>query len=322
MRTRIAIAISTAVSCAAAVGLGTSAADADLTTRCVGEGGPVTVPGDLVVPAGESCHLAGTTVEGAVRVDPGGNLVVEDGILLGRVTIANDAYLDATASTVDGPVTLRPDAYGVDLEATEIGGSIIGQAGSEGFVRLIDSSVAGQLRSRAGAVLLDGSSVTGSVVADQTRYADVYDSFVDGGISVRDTELGGVLCGSAVKRAVTYAGNAGTVQLGGNGPLVGCGVGGYVGTDVTVQDNTATVVVDQTIVDGDIRLTDNDPVAGVGAANLVRGDLIGEYDDVPPVDSMVRRPERTDRGGDLMDRADERRSTALTDAAAAGDAGL
>src|SRR5699024_2084291 len=59
---------STAVVLAAAAMLAGTAlttlpAQADLITRCSGTAGPVTVPGDLVVPRAASCTLTGTVVE-------------------------------------------------------------------------------------------------------------------------------------------------------------------------------------------------------------------------------------------------------------------
>src|SRR5438067_4905126 len=84
------------------------AANADLVTYCVGEGGAVTVPGDLFVPPGESCSLDGTTVTGNVRVAAGGNLVVKGGSFKKEVQIASEGYFDATNTTVGSQVTLAP----------------------------------------------------------------------------------------------------------------------------------------------------------------------------------------------------------------------
>lgn len=81
-------------------------AHADLVTHCIGTGGAVTVPNDLLVPAGESCALTGTTITGNVTVAAGGNLVVTGGRVSGEVRVAADGYLDATETTVDGQVVL------------------------------------------------------------------------------------------------------------------------------------------------------------------------------------------------------------------------
>src|SRR4051812_37081282 len=72
-----------------------SPAGAALVTYCVGTGGAVTVPNDLLVPAGESCSLEGTKITGNVRVAAGANLVIAGGIVNGEVQVAADGYLDS-----------------------------------------------------------------------------------------------------------------------------------------------------------------------------------------------------------------------------------
>lgn len=62
-------------------------AQADLFTGCVGTGGAVTVPGDLVVPSSKSCILDGTTVEGRVTVQSGTDLIATDATVKGAVSV-------------------------------------------------------------------------------------------------------------------------------------------------------------------------------------------------------------------------------------------
>jgi hypothetical protein len=71
-------------------------AQASLVTRCVGEGGNVTVPGDLVVPAGQSCWLEGTTVQGNVKVRKNADLVADGATFQGRVHAGKNGYVDVT----------------------------------------------------------------------------------------------------------------------------------------------------------------------------------------------------------------------------------
>lgn len=47
-------------------------------THCVGEGGAVTVPGDLLVSVGSNCVLEGTTVTGDVQITTGADPVADD----------------------------------------------------------------------------------------------------------------------------------------------------------------------------------------------------------------------------------------------------
>src|SRR5690606_15784208 len=86
MKLRRALAATTLLASGGAIALA-APANADLVTRCVGEGGAVTVPGDLVVPAGKTCWLDGTTVEGNVRVQAGADLIVTGGTLKGSVVV-------------------------------------------------------------------------------------------------------------------------------------------------------------------------------------------------------------------------------------------
>src|SRR5699024_7658471 len=101
-------------------GLGVIApAQAALTTHCVGEAADVTVPGDLVVPRGESCALSGVTVDGDVRVSPGADLVADGLTVDGRIAVQADAYLDLADSTVSGNVVNR-GSFGVYLDNTDL----------------------------------------------------------------------------------------------------------------------------------------------------------------------------------------------------------
>jgi hypothetical protein len=119
-RTVLALASLAGVALAGAV---TTTASADLVTRCVGTGGAVTVPGDLVVPAGKSCVLEGTTVEGKVTVQAGADLVVTDGVFKGVVVVAEDGYLDAYNTTEAGKVTSR-GGYGATFGASTLAGRL------------------------------------------------------------------------------------------------------------------------------------------------------------------------------------------------------
>ena len=88
---------------AAAGMLTATSASADLVTRCSGTAGDVTVPGDLVVPAGQTCDLTGTTVDGDVRVRAGADLIGEDVTVTGDIVGAADAYLDLYRSQAADP---------------------------------------------------------------------------------------------------------------------------------------------------------------------------------------------------------------------------
>ena len=121
MKRLAAVALATSAVTAASVVLLAPAANADLVTYCVGDGGAVTVPGDLFVPPGESCSLDGTTVNGNVRVADGANLVVTGGRFNRDVQVASDGYFDATSTTVTGQVVLASGGFGVFVRDTTTG---------------------------------------------------------------------------------------------------------------------------------------------------------------------------------------------------------
>lgn len=309
----------------------TAPASADLTTRCVGEGGAVTVPGDLVVPAGRTCSLEGTVVEGNVRVGRDADLIVVDGTFRGNVRVLANAYLDATDTDVAGRVVAR-DAYGTYLDGTSLGDHLINRldADSEypGFVLAADVTAAADLRVLGGELFVEDSDVAGGVIARGSLYADLYRTFVDGGLRSVRNELGSVVCDVAIQGDSRITGNSFGVQLGGDGPLDECTAGSYWGGTVEVLNNSDGVAIDDNIVNGDLVLNNNDPIALLGDGNLVRGDVIGDFgslDDAPAAalaapNARAATPQAADRGEALEDLVDARRGVATKEAAAAGDA--
>jgi hypothetical protein len=301
--------------------LGTaSAARADLVTYCIGTGGAVTVPNDLYVPPGESCSLEGTTVTGNVRVAAGANLVVTDGTISGEVQVGSDAYLDATDTEMRGQVVLAPGGYGIFLRNTTSGPVTLQPKGSatiEGFLFVEHTSIDGNVAIHVGEARLDKTTqVTGNVSSSGAFYTDVFDSFVDGTLSVLNNVNGSVVCGSAVRGRATFAGNLVGVQLGPNGQLDGCASGGYWGRDVSISNTTGGVTVDDNIIDGQLLLNSNNPAARVAANNRIRGGVVGEQ---AATATVTARASRLSTGNQ---RAQSRRTSASQAARAAGPAKL
>jgi cytoskeletal protein CcmA (bactofilin family) len=325
-RTLTALATVTTAATVVAVLAGAPGAHADLVTYCVGTGGAVTVPNDLYVPPGESCALTGTTITGNVTVAAGGNLVVAGGHISGETSIAADGYLDATGTALGGPVELASGGYGVFLGDVHSGPLTVRAKGSspiDSFLFVEGSTVAGNVAVNAGEVRLDRTTqVEGNVSSTGTYYTDVHDSFVDGTLSVLNSATGSVVCGSAVHGVATFAGNLGGVQLGPDGGLDGCASGGYWGRDVSVTNTTGGVTVDDNIIDGRLTTTANNPAARVAANNRIRGGVVG---DQAPATAKARSASgsaaraHADTG---EQRAQARRSSAVLEATAAGDAGL
>ncbi|MFG3556912.1 hypothetical protein ACGGAQ_21260 [Micromonospora sp. NPDC047557] len=322
-RTVAKLATVTAVIAASVLAVAPTA-HADLVTHCIGTGGAVTVPNDLLVPAGESCALTGTTITGNVTVAAGANLVVTGGRVSGEVRVAADGYLDATETSVDGQVVLAAGGYGVFLKDAQTGAVTVRPKGSatiDSFLFAEAATIAGNVTVGAGEVRLDGGTqVTRNVSSTGTYYTDVHDSFVDGTLSVLNSATGSVVCGSAVRGRATFAGNLGGVQLGPNGALDSCASGGYWGADVSVTSTTGGVTVDDNIINGQLTVTGNNPAAQVAANNRIRGGVTG--DQAAPSTNRAARMAAADRDDAGDQRAEVRRTSAVQEATAAGDARL
>ncbi len=317
----------------------TGPASADLITRCIGEGGAVTIPGDLVVPAGRTCSLEGTVVTGNVRVGRDADLLVVDGSFNGNVRVAANAYFDATDTDIAGRIVAR-NAYGTYLDGADLGDHLINRLASDSdypaFVLADGVTAAADLRALGGELFIENSDVTGRVIVRNALYGDIYTSFIDGGLYSVRNELGSVVCDSAILGDSRVVGNTFGVQLGGDGPLDECNAGNYWGGTVEVLRNSDGVFIDNNIVNGDLVLDGNDPVAMLGDGNLVRGDIIGDYEsmdaspasalDASPASALdapnarSAAPKAADRGEALEDLVDARRGAATKEAEAAGDA--
>lgn len=323
------VAIATAAA-ACAMSLTTAEpASADLTTRCVGEGGAVTVPSDLVVPRGRSCTLTGTKVLGDVRVAKGADLIANDVSVEGRVRVAEDAYFDTTGTSVDGPVRMR-SSYGAHFDASAFGSRVNARPNANtdhgGFVFALESEVSGNVVARKSELFLEDSEIGGTVKSRGSLYTDVYGSFIDGRLLVRDNRLGSMVCAAVVQGSSRFVGNGEVVQLGSDGPVANCAGASYWGGNVTVNDSTGGVYVDHNIVNGNLTLRRNDPVAQLGDSNRVRGKVRGEYEDMtsakkPQLRSMAPNS-ATQRDERLTEKAAKRRSAAVKSADRAGAANI
>lgn len=324
MKLRSAIVAGSLAATAGAVGLA-APAHADLTTTCVGIAGPVTVPNDLVVPANKSCWLDGTIVQGDVRVGKNADLVVDGARFEGNVRVAANGYFDADGSTVEGSVH-GTKAYGAYLADSEVSRALTMRGDGTptyGFVYVLDSRVGGRLISDGPEeVVVDGSRIEGNLVGDGTRYTDVYDSTLEGALTVTGNSKGAVFCASEVDGKVRYSGNSDALQIGAPGPIIPCEGVSYFGKSVDISDNTATTVVSNTIIRGELSGTGNDP-APVGENNRVRGAMTGQFADLatPPA-AQLRSGKPADRAGELVTEAGERRAEATAQAEASGRAKL
>ncbi|WP_152365112.1 hypothetical protein [Microlunatus speluncae] len=322
MKTRTILALASLAGVALA-GAATTQASADLVTRCIGTGGAVTVPGDLVVPAGKSCVLEGTIVEGKVTVQAGADLVVTDGTFKGAVIVAENGYLDAYNTAVTGKVTSR-GGYGATFGGgSSLGAGYAGQAPADAsvvpFAYFEDTSVTKNVQSVSGELYLGGSKVAGSVTGDGTVYTDVINSTLTGALTVKGSVDGSVVCASEVDGNAAFDGN-GTVQVGGGGLIDDCDDVNYFGGNVLIANNNGGVAVNGNIIRGNLGGEGNDP-APTGADNRVRGTLSGQFVDLQPA-AAARRAAPEDRELALKEKVAERKAAAVAEGEAAGSAGL
>src|SRR5699024_764006 len=238
---------------------GASAASADLVTRCLGTAGDVTVPGDLVVPAGRTCILEGTTVTGQVRVQSGANLVVTDGDFADRMVVAGDGFVDATDTTIGGNV-ISNGAFGVALDGSQVEGHYLGRDAQteSSFLYATGSQVAGRIEAMHGEVYLETTRVGQFVSTEGTAYTDVIDSTIARELTVAGNPEGAVVCASEIDGNVTFVGNAG-VQIGPGAAVAECDGVNYFGANLDISANTDGVDVTGTIIRADLSGTDNDP---------------------------------------------------------------
>ncbi|MFW6600304.1 hypothetical protein ACQBAU_09835 [Propionibacteriaceae bacterium Y2011] len=324
MKSRIGLLAGALAAAAALVAAPVSIADAALTTSCVGEAGAVTVPGDLVVPAGKSCVLDGTTVEGRVTVRSGADLVVTNGTFNDRVVVQANGYLDLTDTTVAGRVVSQ-GGYGTYAAGSSIQG-YTENASSDvtPFLYAENVDVESTVVAKGGELFFTGGTAR-AITAENVVYADVINSTLTRTLAVSNAEFGTQVCASEVDGDATFEGNAG-VQLG-SGALFGTCDGGsnYFGGNVTVNNSTEGVEVNGNIVRGNLAGTGNDP-APTGADNRVRGAQEGQFAELqaPAAAKMSKMSKSAVASHDdeIKASAKERKGSATAAAAAAGPANL
>jgi hypothetical protein len=240
--------------------LGSTVAQA-ATTDCTADLGDQTIAGDLVVPAGATCVLAGATVEGSI-------------------TVLADGWLDATSVTVTGDV-VATDPYGVLLDGTRVDGDVSAYtSGSRvGFLYLNDLHVGGSVAAGGLDVEITGSDIAGGVTTQAATYVDLLQTGVKGDVAIDGSDWGVNVAGAVVGGGLAVTGSSRDVLIGATTDGAADTWGNTVGGDLTLTGNTANLRVAGTTVLGTIRLAENDPAAAFGPGNTagaVEGDHTGE----------------------------------------------
>jgi hypothetical protein len=240
-------------------------------TVCTGVIGPVTVRGDLYVPPGEVCDLAGTRVLGNTKVDDGAELYAEQATLRGNVTVDPGAFVDLFESSVGGNVRLN-QSLGLSTEDSSIDGNIDSNASD--FIDLFGGDIDGNLVARGGetAVFAESVDVGGNLVADRNDYMDLYDSQVNGNFSVRNTQSGSIFCGNTLNGNPEFFGNMGILTIG--SPDQACD-GNAVNGNIIVNNNQAETEISDNDINGNLQCRGNEPPP-VGGGNRVGGNAEGQ----------------------------------------------
>ncbi|WP_422647008.1 hypothetical protein [Actinoalloteichus caeruleus] len=317
-RRTAAVAALTTTLAGAATFLAAPAAHAALTTHCVGTAGAVTVPNNLVVPAGESCDLTGTVINGDVTVFEGSDLLLQDVTINGSVTVRENGFLDAAGSSVSGSVTLA-NAFGTYAYDSELSGAT---ATDSGFFYSFDSDITGDVATQNSEVLVESSWVEGSLSSEGSLLTDVYDSVVTGDFRVSGAEQGSVLCSTEVDGDAAFVGNSQILQVGAAQPYGGCGTNVF-GGGLSFEGNSADGYVSNNIVRGDLSCTDNDP-APRGTDNRVRGESLGQCTELAPVQASARTMTLAtqSRDADITERIETRSAEGAQAAQEAGPANI
>lgn len=250
-------------------------AHAALMTHCNGHAAGVTVPGDLLVPAGKACSLEDVTVTGNVRVAAGADLVGDGLTVDGNVVVQGDGYLDLTDSAVGGNVVNR-GAFGIYLDYTDVNAYNGTGDNPETFLWTYGAAFTGRVAADGGSFLLESSVANRAVQTADTVYTDVVDSVVGGALTVTGAEFGALVCGSEVDGHATFASNGEGVQLGAGGALDACDSGPSVwGGNVVVSGTVGLAEVSDNIIRGNLDGTGNEAVSASG--NRVRGEVRGQF---------------------------------------------
>jgi hypothetical protein len=310
-----AVALAGAVAGAAALALPASAA---LVTSCVGEASDVTIPGDLFVPAGESCDLTNVVVNGNTTVRAGANLMLAGATLNGALTVQADGFADILSTSVGGATRLN-SAFGLYSEKSTLTGNVT--VTSSGFFYSLGSSLA-SVTSTDGETYLESVRLARNLTTTGDLLTDVYNSVVQGTVTVTGASMGSVLCVSEVDGSTAFSGNGSgpgaVLQIGASAPLSGCGFDVF-GANLALTDNTAPSYVSDNVVRGSLVCTGNS-TAPVGTSTRIRGQVTGQC--AAPAAAAATPTVAGDRGNALLDRIHARNSTGHTTAAKTGRARL
>lgn len=307
MKRNILLGLTLAVLAAFAGALPAVADDDDPPAECIGVIGSVEVDGDLVVPEGATCDLQGTTVNGDVLVERDASLFTDRADIGGRtrddddgdLRLAENAYADLLTTSVDGSTRLG-SSLGLFTHTSALEGGI--ESRDAEVLTLFDTSIDGDVELRGELTEFSGDDVEidGDVEGEEIAHLDVFNSNVDGRLSVEEASAGGFLCGSGVDGRVRYEESSNVIDIG------GCD-GNRLEDDVEVIDNTAAITIAGNVIEEDLVCRGNVP-APVGGGNLVGEDSEGQCEDIETAPAVrapaqARTPEAARERAEALSRA-------------------
>jgi hypothetical protein len=292
-------------------------AGAALITSCTGTAADVTVPGDLFVPAGESCELTNVTINGNTTVRADANLILTDSALTGALRLQGNAFADLDGTTVAGATGLA-GAFGLFSQGSTLTGNLT--VADSGFAYTVDTTFAGGIRSTNGETYLQSGRIARNITTTGDLLTDLYDTVVQGTVTVDTATLGSVVCTSEIDGDTSFSGAAagGILQIGAPAPVAGCSLNVFAGS-LTLTGNRVPATISGNVVRGALACTDNDP-APTGSGNRVRGGATGQCAGLvgSTVDKTGTGAAAPDRAAGILDKVTARRSAGERAAAAAG----
>jgi len=294
--------------------------EADLVTSCTGTASNVTVPGDLFVPAGRSCELTSVVVNGNTTVRAGANLLLTGSTLNGSLTVQADGFASASGATVTGATRLNT-AFGAFSENSSFGGNVV--AADSGFFYSLGSSLQA-VTSSNGETYLESVRMSRNLTTAGDLLTDVYNSVVQGTVSVTGASMGSVLCVSEIDGNASFSGSGagagGILQIGASAPLTGCGFNVFAAS-VALTDNLAPSFVSDNVIRGALVCTGNNP-APVGSSTRIRGQATGQCAAPAPAAAARFGPAAASgtRKADIQAKVESRRGAGEQAATMAGPA--
>lgn len=239
---------------------------------CVGLIESEVVDGGLIVPAGASCELRGTTVRGDVHVAGGGDdfatLDAAGARIGGDLRIGQQGNVRLDDTRVGGNVKVVGAWALLDASGGAIGGRV--RAADAERINLSGTTVGGNVRfERSRLFTARGAQIAGQIRAAEVEFASIVESRVGGNVAIEGAHEEARVCNSRIGGSASFERNTGKVTIGGGSPALRCGGSTFDG-HLRVHQNTGGVTITGNAVGGNLACRDNNPLP-IGGSNKVGG---------------------------------------------------